>query len=364
MRKVSELSNILKDQLGWHKARVDFFARALLALLMCKIINFKELAYALPSATAGIDSRYRRIQRFFASFEINFTLIARWIFNLFISPDQKFYVSIDRTNWYFGKAKINIFMLSICYEGIAIPIIWKLLDKAGNSSAEEQIELVQRFIDIFGSTQIESLFEDREFPNEAFLAWLIKHKIPFNMRVKKDAWCCIRQHRFKQTGDLFASLNSSEQSYYPMTVWIYGTKVFLAASRNEKGELMLVISNDNPKCPIARYLRRWEVETLFHALKGRGFKLEETHVTALERLDKIVAFLAIGFAWAHKVGEFKAKIKPILLKRFKNQIRPQYSFFRYGLDCLRDNLIQPKQQLVLFKNLVKLLQCPILRIIS
>lgn len=364
MRKVSELSGILSEHLGWHKARVDFFARALLALLICKTINFKELAVAMPSSTAEVDSRYRRIQRFFASFEINFTVIARWIFNLFISPGQKFYVSIDRTNWYFGKAKINIFMLSICYEGIAIPIIWKLLDKAGSSSAEEQIELVQRFIDIFGSTQIESLLADREFPNEAFLAWLIKLKIPFNMRVKKDAWCCIREHRFKQAGDLFASLSPNEQSHYPMTVWIYGAKVFIAASRNEKGELMLVISNNNPKCSIARYLRRWEIETLFHALKGRGFKLEETHVTALERLDKIVAFLAIGFAWAHKVGEFKAQIKPILLKRFKTQTRPQYSLFRYGLDCLRENLIQPAHQLCVFKRLVKILKCPIARLIS
>jgi hypothetical protein len=43
-----------------------------------------------------------------------------------------------------GKKKINIFMLSIAYEGQAIPIFWKLLDKAGNSNLEERKGL-QRF---------------------------------------------------------------------------------------------------------------------------------------------------------------------------------------------------------------------------
>ena len=46
---------------------------------------------------------------------------------LFFKPEDKYYLIIDRTNWYWGKKKINIFMLGIAYEGIAIPLFWKLL---------------------------------------------------------------------------------------------------------------------------------------------------------------------------------------------------------------------------------------------
>jgi hypothetical protein len=54
----------------------------------------------------------------------------------------------------------------------------------------------------------------------------------------------------------------------------------------------------------------------------------------------MVALLAIAVAWAHKVGEWKAKLKPIMMKKFLTSFRPQYSFFRYGLDHLRQLIFQ------------------------
>ena len=43
---------------------------------------------------------------------------------------------------------------------------------------------------------------------------------------------------------------------------------------------MIVATNQNPKNAIAIYLRRWEIESLFQSLKGRGFHFEQTHITA------------------------------------------------------------------------------------
>lgn len=135
-----------------------------------------------------------------------------------------------------------------------------------------------------------------------------------------------------------------------MDVKVFGEKVFLAASRSEKGELMIVATNQNPKNAIACYLRRWEIESLFQCLKGRGFRFEETHITNLDRLKKLTAVLAIGFVWAHKVGEWKAEIKPIVRKFFKDQSRPQQSYFRHGLDHIREIVLALK---VSFKQLKK-----------
>jgi hypothetical protein len=98
------------------------------------------------------------------------TWIARWIYSIFFNEEDKVYLAIDRTNWYWGKAKINVFMLSICYEEIAIPLFWCLLKKAGNSTSKEQIELLSRFITTFGKASIQGVLVDREFPNKAHLA--------------------------------------------------------------------------------------------------------------------------------------------------------------------------------------------------
>lgn len=55
--------------------------------------------------------------------------MARWIFALFFHDKQSIYLTIDRTHWFWGKAKINIFVLGVAYEGLAIPLFGHVLPK-------------------------------------------------------------------------------------------------------------------------------------------------------------------------------------------------------------------------------------------
>lgn len=335
MNEISELKAILKQQLNWHKSRIDFFAQALLGLFICRTINFREIAVSMPSDTA-IDSRYKRIYRFFSSYSFDFTSIARWLFHLFFKDNDKLYISIDRTNWFFGKAKINIFMLSVCYEGIAIPLFWTLLNKAGNTTAKEQIALISRFTTLFGKERIQGILADREFPNKALIAWLVEEKIPFYLRIKGNMDVCIGRKKFKTSAELFSHLAPYQQQTFGMRVDVFGQPLYLAGSKNSREELMIIVTNQHLKNAVSCYLRRWEIESLFQALKGRGFRFEETHLTQIIRIEKIIAFLAVAFAWAHRVGEWRSIKKAIPLKNIRKQKRPQYSFFRYGLDLIRD----------------------------
>src|ERR1700733_12328971 len=307
----------------------------LLGLFAVKVVNLQEIALAFQSE-AKVSSRYRRLQRFFSNFNIDYTKIALWIVKLFLKDNEKVYVIIDRTNWYFGKRKINIFMLAVAYEGLAIPIFWSLLDKAGSSNFRERKDLIKSFVDTFGSDCIAGLLGDREFASGQLLGWLNKKKIPFYIRIKEGSNVHIKGKKFLTAKKLFKHLHVKEQTVFDMSIWLFGEKVYLAGSRSERGELMIVATNQLPKNAIATYLRRWEIESLFQSLKGRGFRFEETHITDLERIKKLMAVLAIGFVWAHRIGEWLAEKKPIIFKNHKNQIRPQYSYFRYGLDFFRD----------------------------
>lgn len=104
---------------------------------------------------------------------------------------------------------------------------------------------------------------------------------------------------------------------------------------------MIIATLKSCKNAIPVYLRRWEIENLFQGLKERGFHFEETHITKQERISTLMAVLVVAFCWAHKIGEWKALIKPIIFKQFRHQRRPQHTFFHYGLDFLRDILINP-----------------------
>ena len=63
--------------------------------------------------------------------------------------------------------------------------------------------------------------------------------------------------------------------------------------------------------------------------------MEDTHITRLERLSKLMAILAIAFCWAHKIGEWQNEVKPVEIKKHG---RKAISLFRLGLNKLRHTL--------------------------
>ncbi len=113
-----------------------------------------------------------------------------------------------------------------------------------------------------------------------------------------------------------------------------GVRIF--ARRNKDNQFVIVATNDFD-CfdAIALYAKRWEVETLFSCFKGRGFNLENTHLTDLDKMKKLVAIFSIAFCWCYKIGIKKNEEKPI---KVKNHGRLSKSLFRLGLDIFNDTM--------------------------
>jgi hypothetical protein len=86
------------------------------------------------------------MQRFFAEADFNFDKVAKYLLSLFTDPNEKVFLTMDRTNWQYGNKDINILMVGAVYKGIAIPIVWEILDKRGNSNTAERINIINRII--------------------------------------------------------------------------------------------------------------------------------------------------------------------------------------------------------------------------
>ncbi len=82
MPHIEELSKILKLSFKWHGARIDFLAKFLVALLIARSVNLTKIAEAFIGK-AKIDSHYKRLQRFFKGFELDFVQITRFVLNHF-----------------------------------------------------------------------------------------------------------------------------------------------------------------------------------------------------------------------------------------------------------------------------------------
>ena len=158
--------------MGWHGARISFLALFLLALLKVKTVNLKELAVGF-GGNALIESHYKRLQRFFSKFEMDYHQIARIVVHWLNIP-QPWVLSMDRTTWEFGSHCYNILTVGIVYEGVAIPILWWMLKKKkGNSNSDERMRFIEEMLRIFPAAEIRCLCGDREFIGQAWVRYLL-----------------------------------------------------------------------------------------------------------------------------------------------------------------------------------------------
>ena len=352
--QVNELQEVMQWYLPWHKARVKFISAFILSLIKLTTVNFTKLANGL-NGKAKQKSNYRRIQRFFAKFDLSYDLVAELILHL-LPIKSDFTISIDRTTWNFGKLTINILTAGIVYQGVAFPIVWILLPKKGNSNTGERIELMERLLKRVDKDLIRVITADREFIGQEWFAWIKIQELRFAIRIKENATTP------NGKGDialrhLFADLHIYQERILRKPRLVYGHHLYLSVIRLPD-EFLIVASNEKDRQSLEDYKKRWGIEVLFAALKSRGFDLEQTHLIHIERIEKLFALLAIAFTWAHLVGEWIAQTQPLKIKKHG---RKEQSLFRYGLDHLQYVLLNIQDHIQQFFKCIWLFLDPLLK---
>ncbi len=352
--QINELTVILTEHFQWNKARIVCFVDMLIALMAVSTVNLAQLAVFFPSR-AKISSRYRRMQRFFSDHWLDYNEVAHFIMKLFGFTDQDYYLTLDRTNWKWGKTNINLLVLAVVYRGAAIPVYWLPLNKRGNSNTKERIALMKRFIAQFGRHHIKGLLADREFIGDEWMGWLFEQEIPFYIRIRNNAWTTNAQGQRIRVERLFYGLKPGSTRHLSTARYLGNCSIYLSGLRLSDGELLIIVCQHLNPDAIKIYGLRWEIETLFGCLKGRGFKLEETRVVGYLRIKKLLVLPVIAFCWSHKAGEWKHDCElPI---KTKTHQRLAQSLFRYGLDCIRSTLFNVlSQSKRMIRKVIALLQ--------
>ncbi|MEO0377780.1 MAG: IS4 family transposase [Cyanobacteria bacterium P01_A01_bin.17] len=353
MSQYSELKQTLQSHLDWHGARVSCLTLFLLALLKVKTVNLSELSVGF-GGLALPESSYKRLQRFFRGFDLNYSVMAKTVV-AWMAIAQPWVLSLERTNWEFGTHFYNILTLGIVHEGVAFPVLWWMLDKKGNSNSDERMRLMETFYKMFPDAQVVYLCGDREFIGQAWVRYLLlEPSLAFRLRIR--ATDKVERHGVSfATKVIVAHLPTGQSQRLTGACQVWGCRVTVEALRLEDGKLLTVIAPDATAGLIDDYALRWGIETLFGIFKTRGFCLESTHFTEPERLRKLFALLTLALCWSMRTGLFLHQLQPIVLKKHGRRAK---SLFRLGFDHLRHlvfNPFHPNQDD--FSQSLKLLSC-------
>jgi hypothetical protein len=349
--QTTDLYRAMQWHLPWHHARLKFMACFIIALIKVTTVNWKRIANGL-NGNADKKSNYRRIQRFFAQFDLEYDQIAELIVTL-LPAQRDWLITLDRTHWQFGRLQINILLVGIVFQGVAFPLYWTMLPKKGNSNTQERIALMEQVVALLGKERIRAVVGDREFIGQQWFSWLDQQGLTYHMRIRENAVLPGSQPA-PAVYTLFRDLPVDQARVLRKRRWIYGQAVLLAAIRLTD-EYLIVASNQENGHALSRYQKRWGIEVLFSALKKRGFNFEETHLNRIERIQKLVALLALAFTWAHLVGIWLAEQKPLKIKKHGF---PEQSLFRYGLDHLQYLLLNIQEKIDEFAECLWLWLCP------
>jgi hypothetical protein len=255
--------------------------------------------------------------------------------------------------------RINFLGLGIVREGVAYPLLWTLLPKVGASNAEERIDLMERFLARFGSGAVRFIAMDRAFgTSKRWVQWLGQRSLDFRLRLCVSTRLSDGAGAPAPVGRLFGGLRPAKALQPRGARRLFGVRVRVAALRlppercaltqaakRAKGhaypgnELVVVVvvvgayRRGEQADLRADYRLRWGIESLFGGLKSRGFDLESTHLRHSERLERLLALLALAFGWAHRTGLWVAEHvrAPRLIAKYGRRVK---SLFRTGLDYL------------------------------
>jgi len=310
-----------------------FVAQLVVSLVLVRTVNWTRLANGVNSPRAGGvgSAAYRRIQRLFSWAGFSQESYCRLVLSLV--GYKKLTLVMDRTDWKLGQTPLNILMLGFVWEGIAIPLVWQVLGKSGNSSMDERIELTNRLLKIVPELQVEAFLADREFIGQDWLVYLREQQIPRCIRIRENFRSGLRSKGVSAgvpISSFFQHLKVGQEQTLKRRKRVNGELMYLVGLRLD-GEFLIIATDLKPEQGLATYGLRWGIETLFGCLKSRGFNLEQTHVTHSDKLARLLILLAIALLWAFSAGLWLHQQQPIPLKKHR---RRAISLFRYGLDFL------------------------------
>lgn len=295
------------------------------------------------------NSNYTRLIRFFKEEQTEELLACLLtVCCLFLKPERQKglkYLVLDGTKWDFGQHSVHLLTLCILWRGVAIPIWWEDIEKAGLSSQEERKTMIINALRRYRLRGM-VLLADREYIGEDWFSFLREQGIHFVIRLRAKIY---HGQVNASEGQNQSQLQQLAQAQRPggwvtkkIEIQKHPYRYIIAKNlKTDPKEPLIYLLTSLKRAGIAlkAYKMRWKIELCFKHLKTNGFDLEAMNLRGSRKRNLMVGVVVFLYVLAVREGLLAIESAKDCKKTFKIFKKSgtrtlAVSFFRKGVSTL------------------------------
>jgi hypothetical protein len=231
-------------------------------------------------------------------------------------------------------------LISVVYQQRALPRIWKVVRaQKGHLAQAEHVRLVQRLAAWLPTPRPVVFLADGEFNGVGLLqaicdaGWQFVCRVQKNLLVREALVLDGLEAHQERVALSWLNIQPGELIELPDMLFTqadFGPVLLLGYWHPRyDGPLYLVSNLELPEEALHFYRQRFQIETLFSDQKSRGFCVGHSHLSAPERLERLLIAVCLAYVWLVCLGaQVKAQRRVGLIHR---RHRCDLSLFQLGL---------------------------------
>ena len=357
--KLVKISSVINEIYGddLHKKRQLSIAYAAMGLLASESLFLHRMAEGLVDTRGGNKKHAaKQIDRLLSNKGISvWDLSEPWV-KYVLANHKEVMVALDWTS-FFDDEQSMLSLNIVTGKGLATPLLWKSVDKKQlkHNRARYEDQLLSRLKTVLPAGVKVTLLADRGFADQKFFRFLDEELgFKYIIRIKSNTTIIHKNVKNKAANWLKPDGRSLGLKKAFITLTEYPIKQFVAVKDKGMKAAWFLVSNTDLKTSeiISSYSKRWKIEPFFRDLKdGRfGMGLEQTHIKACERRDRLMLVLELSYLILVVLGQagevigFDKKLKVNTVKTRTHSLFRQgqfyYRFFFRFTQEEQDNLMQ------------------------
>lgn len=298
--------------------------RRMLALLTASLLDgtpahLTALAEALPDVETDTNVKAQRVRRFLSTPKISPQRVLPVFLHLLrplLQALPELILSMDRTTWKKRRRHVNVLMVSVYFEGRAIPLFWIVWDQGGSSSYAQWTAVLSPVM-----TELQKqpwcadipiiVVADREFASPRLAHWLKRtYHVESVLRMKRSAYLCDQDHSIQLAALVEHFLQGTTRQYRQVTVTKaseFLVNVTITWGMSYEEPLIVIATSQGAKQAIQTYEKRFGIEPMFKDQKSNGFDIEGTKVTDPKRIETLLILMALAHIFCTSEGARKER---------------------------------------------------------